>query len=83
MQKKTGELKELVDREYKGVKYVRRVETKSTSYYLLRGPVLLFSGQETFLQQAVERDKVAAGATPDRRWRGGWKNLAWTAPCSP
>ena len=60
MQKKTGEVKELVDREYKGVKYVRRVESASTSYYLLRGSVLVYSGQESCLQQAVDCDRTLA-----------------------
>ena len=57
LQKLTGELKDLVEREHKGVKYVRRVEGKNTSYYLLRGSVLLFTGQEAFLKEAIERDK--------------------------
>src|SRR5262249_1251505 len=36
-----------------------RVEKKQTSYYLLRGSVLLYSGQEAFLHQLIERDLAA------------------------
>jgi hypothetical protein len=63
-QKDSGELKELSEREHKGVKYVRRVEKKGDrteeNFYLLRGPVLAFSAQESFLRQAIERDKALA-----------------------
>jgi hypothetical protein len=64
LQKGTGELKELVAREHGGVKYFRRVESKSTNYYLLEGPVLLFTGQEAFLQQAIDRGKSLANSEP-------------------
>jgi hypothetical protein len=64
LQKGTGELKELVDRVYKGVKYVRRVENKTTNFYLLDGPVLLFTGQEAFLQQAIDCSKARAESDP-------------------
>jgi hypothetical protein len=64
LQKGTGELKELVDRVYKGAKYVRRVESKTTNYYLLDGPVLLFTGQEAFLQQAIDCSKARADSDP-------------------
>lgn len=57
LQKKTGELKELTDREHRGVTYVRRTERKETAYYLLRGQVLLFTGQEALLRRAIDRDK--------------------------
>src|SRR5262249_40224327 len=55
-----GELTDLVEREHKGVKYFRRAESKGTNYYLLRGPVLLYTSQEAFLQQAIEQDKALA-----------------------
>jgi hypothetical protein len=62
-QKDSGELKELAEREHRGVKYVRRVENKAAgktaeAFYLLRGPVLVFTSQESFLRQAIERDKL-------------------------
>lgn len=61
LQKETGELKSLDEVEHKGVKYVRRREAKETNYYYLNGPILLFSGQESLLRQAVEREKRAEG----------------------
>src|SRR5207253_3256795 len=63
-QKESGELRSLTEREHKGVKYVRRVERKAgkteENFYLLRGPVLVFSGQEGLLRQAIECDLTLA-----------------------
>ncbi len=64
LQKGNGEVKELVDREHRGVKYVCRVESKATTYYLLRGPVLIYTGQETMLKQAIEREQALADQIP-------------------
>lgn len=65
LQKQTGELKSLDEREHRGVKYARRAEPKGASYYLLRGPVLLFTGQEAMLKAAIEHDKgLSAGERP-------------------
>ncbi len=64
LQKGTGELKELVEREHRGVKYVRRVESKTTNYYLVDGPLLLFTGQEVFLQQAIDRARALGDTEP-------------------
>jgi hypothetical protein len=64
LQRGTGELKELVERDYRGVKYLRRVESKTTNYYLLDGPMLLFTGQEAFLQQAIERARTLGDGEP-------------------
>jgi hypothetical protein len=64
LQKDTGELKALEEVDHKGVKYVRRREAKETNYYYLNGPVLLFSGQELLLRQAVEREKRVEGDSP-------------------
>jgi hypothetical protein len=65
LQKKTGELKDLVACEHKGVKYVRRVGAGGGGYYLLRGPVLLYTGQEPILRSAIDRDRtLAADAAP-------------------
>lgn len=56
LQRDTGELKALEEVEHRGVRYVRRREANTTNYYYLSGPVLLFSGQEGLLRQAVERE---------------------------
>src|SRR5262249_41814698 len=61
-QKDSGELKALVEREHKGVKYYRRVERKEVNYYLLRGPVLVLTGQEGMLRKAIEREQAAPAA---------------------
>jgi len=64
-QKKENILKELQEREYRGIKYLCRVSTRDTTYYLLRGPVLVLSGQEKLFQQALEQDlALAEGAEP-------------------
>jgi hypothetical protein len=65
LQKASGELKSLDEREHKGVKYFRRVENNQNSYYLLRGPVLLFTKQEAGLRLAIEKDQaLPRGAVP-------------------
>ncbi|MFO0929541.1 MAG: hypothetical protein U0736_21355 [Gemmataceae bacterium] len=63
VQRASGELTELEEREHRGVSYVRRVENRATSYYLLRGPVLLFTSKEPLLRLAIdaERGEPAAG----------------------
>jgi hypothetical protein len=63
-QKASGELKEVVARTHQGVKYYKRVEGKATHFYLLRGPVLAFSGQEEMLRQAIERERSAPAVPP-------------------
>jgi hypothetical protein len=63
-QKDSGELKELAEREHKGVKYYRRTERKETNYYCLRGPVLIFSSQEEAVRSAIERNRAAADPEP-------------------
>jgi hypothetical protein len=62
VQKESGALKELEEREYQGIKYYKRVDRKETGYYSLRGPVLLYSGQEDMLRQALERERNPAAA---------------------
>jgi hypothetical protein len=61
VQKEAGALKELEEREHRGIKYYKRVERKETAYYSLRGPVLLYSGQEDMLRQALDRERAAPG----------------------
>jgi hypothetical protein len=60
VQKESGELKELEERDHKGIKYYRRVDRKETAFYSLRGPVLIYSGQEDMLRQALDRERAAA-----------------------
>jgi hypothetical protein len=62
MQKESGKLKELSEREYRGLKYYKRVDDRDTGYYSLRGPVLMYSGQEDMLRQALERASAAESA---------------------
>src|SRR5262249_62028025 len=51
--KESGELKKLEEREHNGVKYFRRIERKEENFFCLRGPVLIFSGQEAILREAL------------------------------
>jgi hypothetical protein len=75
-QKACNELKGLVEREHRGVKYVRREETRHPTFYLLRDRVLLFTSQEAFLRQAIEQDlDLAANARPPQARRLGALNL--------
>ena len=60
-----GDLKELKELKYKDIVYHGRVEKNTTTYYHLRGPVLVFSGQEEMLQRALDLDRAApTGAEP-------------------
>jgi len=63
LMKDGGTLKELQQCEHDGVKYWKRVEPKEESYYLIRGPILVLSGQEKFLQEAITLEKKLA---PDK-----------------
>jgi hypothetical protein len=54
-QKLSRELTALEEREHRGVKYFRRVEASNTNYYCVQGPILIFSGQEAILREAIER----------------------------
>jgi hypothetical protein len=55
IQLKNGELKEVRQREHRGVKYVERVEADGRQFYLLDGSFLAFSGQEAMLKSVLER----------------------------
>ncbi len=60
-----GELESRDDAEHKGVKYVRRHEKAGKNFYLLSGPVLLFTAQEDMLKRAIEQSQaLAKDATP-------------------
>jgi hypothetical protein len=55
--KASGELKKLEERESDGLKYFRRIERKEENFYCLRDEVLLFSGQESILREALALEK--------------------------
>jgi hypothetical protein len=55
-QQDNGELKGLETREYKGTKYICRVEPSSVSFYLIHGPLFAFTAKE-----AVLKDTLIAG----------------------
>src|SRR5262249_36130899 len=50
-------LKGLTPVEHDGMKYVRRVEGEEVNFLHLRGPVLVFSGQEAMLREALAVEK--------------------------
>lgn len=61
-QRKTGQLEA---RQYKGSVYYCRMEMRDTSYYHLRGPILVLSKQEEILKEALDADRaLAANAEP-------------------
>ncbi len=60
LQQQTGDLKSVEECTHQGIKYLRRNEINTVNYYYLDGPVLLFSGQELLLKQALERLKRPA-----------------------
>lgn len=65
LQKAAGELEGVEDREHEGIKYVRRKEKVNSTYYCLRGPVLIFSGQEELLRRALVQERaLTADAVP-------------------
>jgi hypothetical protein len=79
-QKDMGDLKELQEREYKGIPYVRRVETKGANYYALRGAVLVFSSDESIVQQALDQAAATEGEPPlAARFRDGEADKALLA----
>jgi hypothetical protein len=53
-----GKLKETREVEHDGVKYQRRVEGDEVNFLCLRGPVLIFSGQEAMLREALALEKT-------------------------
>jgi hypothetical protein len=52
------------ERTYRGIRYHCRTEAGKPSYYYLQGPILVFSGQETMLQQALVRGQADTKAEP-------------------
>lgn len=60
LQRDSGEVKAIHQREHNGRKYVHREEAKGDTYYYLNGPVLVLSPHEAMLRQALECDRLAA-----------------------
>jgi hypothetical protein len=66
VQKEEGALKELEELRHESATYYRRVERdKPPSFYYVHGPVLIVSGREDMLRQAIDCDRTrAADAEP-------------------
>lgn len=63
IQKQSGELQELQDREHGGKKYYRRVKSKEPEeFYCLHGPILAFTSQENMLKQVIDLGRQAPAA---------------------
>jgi hypothetical protein len=62
LQKESGELERLEERQHAGFKYVCRVEKKGKepTFYYQAGPVLLFTSQEAMLKRSLERSRALA-----------------------
>jgi hypothetical protein len=69
LQRKSGDLLELKDLKHNDVAYFRRTERKReqgkedrkvSNYYLLNGPVLLFTSQETILHDAIDHQRESS-----------------------
>jgi hypothetical protein len=57
LQTKSKEISGLEKKTHRGVTYLRRLESdEKSNYYLLRGPVLVLTGQEAMLKQAIDLD---------------------------
>jgi hypothetical protein len=72
LQRKSEDLLELKEIKHHDISYFRRTERKrgegkderkETNFYLLNGPVLLFSSQEPILRDAIDHEQ---GATSDK-----------------
>jgi hypothetical protein len=66
LQRKSGDLVELKELKHNDVSYYRRVERKreknkeerkETNFYLLNGPILLFTSQEAILHDAIDHGR--------------------------
>jgi hypothetical protein len=63
-------LKEVNEVEHNGFKYQRRVEGKEVNFLHLRGPVLVFSGQESMLREALALEKKTPASQESAVGRG-------------
>jgi hypothetical protein len=62
VQRRSGELKALEERTYKGVRYHRRQDVRGEHFYLIRGPILAFAAREATLRQVIDRQLERDGA---------------------
>jgi uncharacterized protein DUF3352 len=60
LQKQSGDLKDVLDREHRGVKYQCRVEPHTQNYVYLHGSLLAFSTNETMIQQVIDLEQKAS-----------------------
>jgi hypothetical protein len=82
LQKQSGELKALDERQHGGVTYFRRVHDRNTHYYLQRGPVLVLSGKEEVIKAVIDIKGEAAPVYSALRRAGAEKAVAalWLNP---
>jgi hypothetical protein len=60
LQKASGELRELEQRTHLGTDYICRVRAnEGNEFYFLRGPRLVYTGQEAMLRRVIELDQQA------------------------
>jgi len=59
LQKQSGDLKEVLVREHRGVKYDCRVESRSQNFAYLHGSLLAFSTREEMIQQVIDLEQKA------------------------
>jgi hypothetical protein len=64
IQKQSGELKDVLDREYRGVKYKSRIEGRGQNFAYLHGPILAFSTREDMIQQVIDLEQKPAKGEP-------------------
>jgi hypothetical protein len=57
LQKQSGDLKDVLDRAHRGVKYQCRVERHTQNYAYLHGSLLAFSTNETMIQQVIDLEQ--------------------------
>jgi hypothetical protein len=83
VQLQTRELKETVTRRHQGAAYVCRKEKEADRYYLLQGPLLVYSTSEAMIKQVIERQQMRDLRAPlVQRLRSSGKELAmaWLNP---
>src|SRR5262245_15347161 len=64
VQRQSGELKEVVVREHRGIAYHRRVLAEGSNYCLAQGPLFVFATQEALLRAVIDRH-LADGPAED------------------
>lgn len=80
-QKKTGEIKSVRPLTHQGLPYFEREKsTGDREYYLVRGGILAFSGQERAIRQVIEQDAAPPGGPG--RVAAGIAALGLTKECA-